>query len=477
MKKGKYPKWVLKRQRKGAAIHKIGNNYYLYEVASKWDPSLKRAKKITKSYLGVITEEGLREPEYRRNKPTTIKEYGVSWLLIEENQEVLKGLKRHFPSWWKEIFVLSCLRLMHRCPLKNMPIYYQDSWLSEEIKDVRLHEKAIHNLLEDVGRDREAIVEFLRDFISCKEGILIDLTHVFSLSENMLLASKGYNSEFNFTPQVNLLFMFSISKRFPLFYRVLPGNVRDVKSLKSTIEESRIKDAIIIGDKGFYSKENIDLLGQERLRYVLPLKRDNPLIDYAILEKGRKEDFEGYFSFKKRYIWYYKCGEGDLAIWVFVDERLKVEEQEDYLNRIETYPEFGYTIEGFHERQRTFGTIALITNLKELSAKEVFQYFKSRSEIETMFDVFKNILQADRTYMRTDRSMESWMLINYLALTYYYKIYHLLIKHGILNKYSVFDVVMHLSRFRKVRVSAHWIDLEIPKQSRKLIEKIKLPIT
>ena len=94
-----------------------------------------------------------------------------------------------------------------------------------------------------------------------------------------------------------------------------------------------------------------------------------------------------------------------------------------------------------------------------------------------MFDTFKNTLEADRTYMRNDYSMEGWMFINYLSLLYYYKIYHHLIEKDLLSKYSPLDVLFYLSKYRKVKVSTHWIDLETPKQTRLLMETFSLPIT
>ena len=206
-----------------------------------------------------------------------------------------------------------------------MRLQYKYSWISEEIKNVKLSERSLHTLLEEVGKDRRSIIEFLRSFISGGETLLIDLTHIFSLSENMLLAAKGYNSEFDFTPQVNLLFMFSPAKRLPLFYRILPGNVRDVSSLKTTIKESGINDAIIVTDKGFYSKDNLRLLQREKLNFILPLKRKSSLIDYEVIRSGDKKKFEGYFKFKKRFIWYYNCGKGKLPVWVFLDERQEIE--------------------------------------------------------------------------------------------------------------------------------------------------------
>lgn len=471
--KSKYPDWVLKHKRKGTAIHKIGNNYYLYKVSSVWDRNLGRAKKVTESYLGVITKDGLIEPGQRR-RPSSVKEYGASMFLLKDNTDIIEALKKHFPYYFKELFVLSSLRLLHRSPLKNMLPFYEDSWLSEEIEGARVSEKFLSHLLEAIGGDRGTIVRFMRETLSSKEGLLIDLTHVFTNSEGVNLKAKGYNSEFDFSPQVNLLFMFSLEKMTPLFYRVLPGNVRDVNSLKATIEESGVEDVIIIGDKGFYSKGNIELLKEAKLRYILPLKRDNRLIDYRVIERGEKSRFEGYFRHKDRFIWYYRSGEG---VWVYLDERLRVEEEEDYLGRIESHPEDGYSVEGFHERRKRFGSIALITNLEGVEASKIYQYWKCRAEIEVMFDVYKNLLQADRTYMRSDRGMEAFVFINYLSLVYYYKIYKRLLKEGLLEKYSVNDFLLHLSRIRRVKVGDRWIELEIPKQTRKLIEKAKLPIT
>jgi IS4 transposase len=144
--------------------------------------------------------------------------------------------------------------------------------------------------------------------------------------------------------------------------------------------------------------------------------------------------------------------------------------------RIETHPEDN-TIEGFYDKEHTFGTIAVITDLKEVSAEKVYQYLKARKEIEQLFDIFKNVLKADRTFMRNDYALEAWMLINFLSLQYYYRIYQMLLKRGILSRYSVSDVVFLMSKIRKVKVSTQWISLEIPKKTKRLMEALNVHIT
>jgi len=43
----------------------------------------------------------------------------------------------------------------------------------------------------------------------------------------------------------------------------------------------KIKDVIYIADKGFFSQENIEQLALQKLQYIIPLHRNNKLIDYA----------------------------------------------------------------------------------------------------------------------------------------------------------------------------------------------------
>jgi len=50
-----------------------------------------------------------------------------------------------------------------------------------------------------------------------------------------------------------------------------------------------------------------------------------------------------------------------------------------------------------------------------------------------MFDAFKNVLNADRTYMRDDYQMEGWMFINFIALVFYYRLYRLLADNSLLK--------------------------------------------
>ena len=153
---------------------------------------------------------------------------------------------------------------------------------------------------------------------------------------------------------------------------------------------------------------------------------------------------------------------------------MKAEEEKDYLSRIEDND--AETLETFFKVQYRMGTISVITDLDK-SGERIYNLLKSRAEIETMFDAFKNVLNADRSYMRDDYHMEGWMFINFVALVFYYRLYRLLADNSLLKKFSPGDVFIHLSRVYRLKIQDQWVTSEIPKKSRDIMEKLELPIT
>jgi len=471
-----HPGWVLKHKRKGTEIRQLRGYYYLYKIKSVYDPQRKRAKKVTERFLGKITEDGLIKPKYERVMENlsslTVKEFGASSMIIKLSGDIIELLKKSFPSFWKEMLVFSVERFFHASPMKNVYHYYADSYLSETYPNVAVLPKQVSNMLKIIGNQRGKNVEFMKNFIEGDEFSIIDLTHTFSFSENIISATLGHNSEKEYAPQINLSLIFSLDKHHPSFFRIVPGSIRDISTFLLTVKESGIKKAIIIGDKGFYSEENINYLDKKEteLDYIFPLKRNSSLIDYSPIISGNKKNFDGYFLFEKRIIWHYEKMIGNKRILLFLDEKLKMEEEKDMMIHIEDKK---IPLNDFYERQFRIGTIAVITKTV-LSARKVYELLKSRIEIEIAFDTFKNILHADRTYMREDTQLEGWMLINFISMLLYYRLYNELSKHDILKKFSPKDVILHFSRVKKIKIGEKWQTSEVPKTTRLLAEKLKI---
>ena len=480
-----HPQWALKHKTKGTELRLINGYYYLYAVTSKWNPEKKRSQKITGKLLGKITkEDGFIESDKERLRKQKInieklkiKEYGVSSYIQNHMGDYIRLIKKHFPDQWETIIGLVYGRWLYQSPLKNMSFYFQHSYLSEQYSNVDLSAKKLSVFLKELGYKRDKITDFFKEFKTANDCILFDGTDFCSESKKMDLCEMGKSKKGIYQPLINTMFVFSIGLQLPIYYRLLPGNIKDVKAFKLCLQESGVENATIIADKGFYSKTNIERLDKESLSYIIPLRRDNSLIDYSILTLNDKKKFEGYFKFENRYIWYYviEIKEEKKQVCIFLDEELKMNEQKDYLLRIDKQIE-GYSIEQFYEKQKAFGSIALYTNSTK-TPHEIYIDYKSRCEIETMIDTMKNVLESDKTYMQNEQTLEGWMFINYIALHWYYRVYQLLVKNKLNSKYSPTDFLQMLKEIRKVKINDQWHTGEIINQTTNLLNKLNIPIT
>jgi len=317
------------------------NSRYLYSVGSKWNKEKGRAQKITKAYLGRITEEGLIPPKSAKaviNQPVTVKEYGAASALSELGSDILKRLQDFFGKSGETIFAAALARVIEQCPFKRMENFYKNSFIFETLKGLNMTGKALSEFIKSFGGDRESIVKFMENDIGEGGHIIFDGTATTSNSEKMDINRTGYNAHKDFDPQVNLLYAFSCDNRSPAYYRITAGNIKDVTSFATALAETKIKDAVIVADKGFASKANFLEMEKANIKYIVPLKRNSVEISYKKIETGDKADFEGYFMFNERPIWYYK----DKDVYVYLDNDLKSEEEKSYLKAVENNTD-GYT--------------------------------------------------------------------------------------------------------------------------------------
>ncbi len=486
------PGAIVKYREKCTMIKKIGGNYYLYKVRSVWDPKRGRARMITERYLGKVTADGLVKPRHERTIEAmgdiTVKEFGATDFLLSTSSDVIERLKESHPAEWKEITIFAMARLFHASPLKNVLHYYATSHLSDVLPDAGVSPRQLGHLLSSLGTRRGKMVEFMKGFVLGNEFMAMDLTHVFSLSEDVISATLGHNSDEEYVPQVNIALVFSIDRMQPSFFRMVAGSISGVSTVVTSLREAGLTKAVIVGDKGLYSERNAKEAEGERLEYVFPLKRNNSLIDYSVIHGGDEKRFDGYFMFNRRVIWYSqrelesggegpRPKEGDAGkakagttprVILFLDERLRTEEKKDFLTRVEARTK---SMKEYFEYQHKFGTIAVITN-SAFGPKKVFELLKSRVNIEQLFDTFRNLLHADRSYMRDDEHLEGWMFLNFVAMLMYYRIYGVLLRKGLLKRYSPNDIVVHLSRVHKIKIGGRWTLAEVPKTTRLILQSI-----
>lgn len=478
-----HPKWATKHKKKGTELRFLNGRYYLYEVTSKWNPEKKRSQKITGKLLGKITkEDGFVESDkakLRKKQMTvtnlSVKEYGP-FAFVEKNLgEYAELLKTYFPDHWKYILVLVYGRFVHQCPMKSMEFHYQNSYISEKYKKMALSPKKLSSILKEIGSQREEIVKFTNEFVRDNDHILFDGTDLVSNSRKMSLPKTGKSKRGGFEKLVNIMFVFSVGLQLPIYYRLIPGNIKDIKAFKLCLKESNVKDAVVIADKGFYSKNNIIMLMEEKLQYIIPLRRNNSQIDYSMIKSGDMADYDGYFKYSGRIIWYYTIRTDNGNIYVYMDQELKNEEMQDFVKRTETLPE-KYTMEAFMRKQYAFGSIAILSNIKK-TPEEVFVNYKTRSQVETMIDAMKNLIGADSSYMQNEQALEAWMFINYIALHWYYHLLNALKTSKLNHKFSPMDLIAFLKEVRYIKINNKWHLAETTKKYNDILKAVNIHIT
>lgn len=465
-----YPDWVEKHKGKGKEIKHIRGKYYLYERTTVWDKEKKMPKKISGAYLGRITPEGLIEPKKKMTDIVKVteesvpnKEYGASEYLCNKGADIIEKLKRYFPEIWKTIFVMAALRVIEPQPFKRIEEAYLYSYLSVVYPGINLSKNSISGLLQELGNSRTQIVEFMKAYVSGSEHLIFDGTRITTYSREMDMAQVGYNHKRTYDPQVNLLYAFATCpEAMPMYYRVVPGNICDVTAFRVCVEESGLNNSIIIADKGFGSRANFNMLEENGLKYIVPLRRSCKEFDAERIRSGYADGFEDFFMFNDRPIWYFRNAD----CTTYIDGELRLREETDYIRRIEENRD-GYDKQGYMESRLKFGTIILRSNT-DLQPKELYETYKKRAAIEQSFDTLKNLLEQDTSYMQSDVAFEAWSFINHISLMLSYLLYNEMKNKDLLKKYSLSDALTLLSHQRMLYLNGKWVPSEVSKKSREL---------
>ena len=449
------PDWARKYKTKGVYIRNVGNSYYAYRTRSKWDKENKKTKTLPPEYIGVVTRNGI----VRKGDVTGIRsdyEYGnIALLYGIAEKTILPVLKEVFPYLYGMIINYVILREIQPLPMKSIRYLYEKTYLSR-ISDESMASSSIAGMLSSLPWDQS--IRVMKKLTEKGEYVLIDSTAVFSRSENASFLESGHNSKGIHVPQINVMMLFSSTRTVPTFVRILPGSIGDVSAMSETVDMAGVEKCVIVADKGFFSSDNIRKLKRRHLSYIIPLRRNSSLIP-------EPEHFMNVFLYDGKPVKYWKK-END--VYVYEDPVLKSEEEKDYLIRI---GENKRSRKQYDENQINFGKLYLLSDLND-EPERIYRLYKQREYVEYAFNVYKNDLEADRSYLGDDGMISTYMFLNLLSLYLHFQILNM-----IDGKYSVRDVLLILSRIKMYRMENGEIMSEIPKKARELVEKLGIDLS
>ena len=511
------PDYVLNFPRqKNTEIKKIGNNWYLYERFSKYDPAIKRSRKISGKCLGKITSDGLvatkrRLVDEKKTFPvgqiSDVVEAGAVLYFWERTASLRERLKEYFPDLWEKLYVAAVLRAIKEPRFRRLQAHYETSLLAHLIPDLSFDPLSNSSLLQTLGRRRETISRFMREDVNKRDVfILFDGHRLITSSKTMELAELGYDSKRRFKPQVNLLYVYTLGNdtSMPVYYKQFLGSTPDISAFSDVLEESGISSCqyTVIADKGFASEEDFNALAEKKLSYVIPIKRGSKLVEpYLPLTD---DCFSDLFMYNGRAIKSFKIEGNGFNVFVYLDTQLYANELADAAERTERKNEQNDAkvqkelqrrekgVGKLTEEQMDLlqprdmkkvlqdipemGTVTLRTNRTDLNSHQVYRTYKQRQSIEQFFKTYGASLDFDASYMRDRISQEAWLFLNHLSATMAMDCMADITRIGEDKNISFEDLRLILGKITATKIDGKWTIAPIKKAVQKLAAKLEFQI-
>ncbi len=470
-----FPDWVERHRKPGVELRRQRGKYYAYRVTSKYDAKIKRSRKVTLEYLGAVTEKGLQKPRHKR-PPRLGGRYDAGNVVFLDPfvAPLRRVVEASFPEDWQDLLAAAVLKLLYLEPGSRLQLRYDTSLAKRRWPEARLDEKSLPDLLRRVGFQWAAQRDVFRALARDEQHMAIDLSHVFSDSENIPWLEFGHNGDDVWRPQLQVLLCWGTTTHRPGFLQLLLGATHSAQVIATAVKEAPIQDLVAVVDTGFYSPDNVKAFEGADVHYVMALKRDLPF-----LRLRPHTEYQERFLFRGKTQWWRRDAWQGRTLYHFLDKAILAEEENAWMRRIEQAhdAEVKEKLEAaYRARYPSLGTLSVLTDTG-LSAAEAYAMIKERREVEYAYDALQNELRADVTWMRSKEGMIGYHFILFLSLHLYSQVLDHLKRKRLLSTYSVRDVLTYLSKVDVVEVNGQLHALPVTRQTQNVIDRLEVPIT
>ncbi len=267
---------------------------YAYNNEAYWDKEKKqsRAKRALLGRVDPETGEIIPTRTYKKRDKTTevaparpgpvpITQfrrsfYGATYLFeqIGRITGITADLKSCFPDSYKQILSITYFLILEENNALHRFSHWQQLHIHPNQEDIPSQRSSeLFQTIDEEGRMTFFSKQGKRRIE--KEYWAFDITSISSYSELLCQVKKGRNKEHDRLSQINLALLFGEESGLPFYYRKLPGNITDVKTVKQLMTEFDVmgyKKVNVILDRGFYSRDNINVLFKNHQKFVIGVK-------------------------------------------------------------------------------------------------------------------------------------------------------------------------------------------------------------
>ena len=466
----------------GTEIRHKNGHYYVYRVEGYYDKETKKSKSRSLGCIGKIYEGLGFVPNKKDAEPVEYitKEYGATRIVMASSQDIFEKLKECFPTDFIRIYVMAVLKLLGNLPSKDMGVAYTKSAISALLPEVHLSKNTVPSFLSKLSLYRSGMLKFMREYANCDGGaVIFDGSSFISGARLNPFCEKGYSPGHIGKSQIRLIYAYSREKRMPIYFLVAPGGMSDKTAFETALDEIGVKGCLIILDKGFFSAKNISLI--EGTDFILPLMKNTALVSNELKKFAAYERvLNNCFSYHKRLIYYTEIAQRKFAgckVYVYYDNERRQYLMENYMKKKQDKD--GLIPDDLMSQvvadTECFGVTMLLAK-SDASAKDTYLNYKTRWEIEDMFDSHKNTLGFDMKYETSYSAQEGWAFIEFLALLIYHKVNGILMESGLIKRFNVKDILFRASTITQSKASGSWKVCNLTKPLKDILNSLNVSI-
>jgi transposase len=444
---------------------------YAYESESYWDKEKKQPRSRRK-LIGRLDEETGNIVPTRERKPPVPEPIskrtfcGATYLFNEivKKLGILQDLKECFPQQYTQILSIAYYLVLE----DRNPLFRFSKWAATHKhpygKDICSQRSSdlFASITED-AKNRFFILQGRRK--KEREYWFYDATSISSYSKCLTQVRYGHNKDHEHIEQLNLAVMYGEESQLPFYYRKLPGNIPDVKTVKNLIadiNQFEFKKVKLVMDRGFYSEDNINAMLGAHLKFLIGVKVSLSFVQET-LGKARDDmrNFDHYqpdydlYTYSKAITWNYKQDrpyKGDtleeerrMYLHLYYNGEKALEDERAFNTKLiawkaelesgnrnaahEKYyakyfevkatPIRGVKVtvkqKSIEQAKKNYGYFAMISNEIKDPVKAL-ELYRNKDLIEKAFENIKERLSFRRMLVSSEKSLDGKLFVEFIAL-------------------------------------------------------------
>jgi transposase len=491
----------------------VNGKIYVYERVPYYNPGIRNTSYHYR-YIGKKEEGETRKVRGILPRRSLIHGPFIPLTGITKAFGIEEMLNKHLTEYESmQVIAMAISKIVRPLPASSLETWFDGTSLSRSMK-VTLESQRISELLDKIGSSN-LYRQFSSDLISRispGNSLLYDITSLPSYGTSRIL-EYGHAKDHPDLEQINMGMVLERNRRIPLFFEVYSGSIPDVVTLKRTMHS--IKDAIprieIILDRGFFSRENLDLLKDDS--YIIAASLVSRVIRNIFSTASRTVDHaDNVIIYNNDPVFCkhveFTMNDLELTGYFYHDPKRESDERSDFHRKLaekrsmveKLQPRTGVaeTIEAIASHYRRYFTWRIdngriitkarnnaITAAENRMGKFLLVYsgdytplecisvYRDRDSIEKAFRTLKTDLDIFPLRNRKESTIRGTIFVFFLSLIIRNAFMRGMISTGLMKKYSLERILLELEKLHVIEdQDGNLVELERTKKQRDILEAL-----